>query len=376
MSWNEAVSETALVAMASEAIRKRLPPGWTLDDRGREQRQTSGSGRPDAVLHIADPWGSSAVILVEAKRRPVEAREALAQLHRWWRMLSAQEGESPGLEGSPTFMVVAPYLGPSARERLSEAGISFADSTGNIRVVINRPAAFIEAQGVSRNPWREPAPLHSLKGPRTARVVRGFLDYQAPFGTRELASAIETSPASVSRVSDLLEREAIVRRETPRGRILSVDWERLVRRWADDYDFINANEMKPWLEPRGIRTLFDRLRDADFTYAVTGSLAAVRFASVAEPRLAVIYVADPSDAADRLGLRPADTGGNVLMGPPFDSVVFERTQLAEGITYARVTQVLVDLMKGPGRGPAEAESLVEWMRGNEDTWRRPLTRTT
>ena len=77
----------------------------------------------------------------------------------------------------------------------------------------------------------------------------------------------------------------------------------------------------------------------------------------------------------RLGLRPADTGGNVLIGQPFDPVVFDRTERDGGINYARMTQVAADLMTGPGRGPAEAEGLIEWMESNEDLWRLSPTPT-
>ncbi len=362
--------------MTLETIRKRLPPGWSLSVRGFEERGWSGGLRFDATFEIRDSQGSSAVIMVEVKGRPIETRQVISMLDNWRLMLLANGEEITEGESNYAFMVVAPYVGPSARDRLSEAGVSFADSTGNIRFAVNRPAVFIEAQGATRNPWRENAPLRSLKGRRTARVVRGFLDYRPPFGTRELASETKSSAASVSRVSELLEREAIIERETPRGRILSVDWERLVRRWAVDYSFLDANGMTPWLEPRGIRTLFDRLHEAEFAYAVTGSFAAVRFAPAAEPRLAAIYAANPEDAADRLGLRRAETGGNVLIGRPFDPVAFDRTEFAEGITYVRITQALADLMTGPGRGPSEAESLVDWMRSNEETWRLQLTRTT
>lgn len=59
---------------------------------------------------------------------------------------------------------------------------------------------------------------------------------------------------------------------------------------------------------------------------------------------------------------------------PFDPVAFERAEYDDGIIYARVTQVLLDLMKGPGRGPAEA--LQEWMRDNEDIWKQSMTETT
>ena len=366
---NRAKTETSLLEKASKDIRGRLPPEWEL-------RESLGKGHVDATLKIRDPQGSSATILVEVKLNPMEARQVSPLLDTWRRMLLARSEEAPGPAGNPSLMVVAPYLGPSTRERLSEAGVSYADSTGNIKLVISRPAIFIEAHGATKNPWRENVPLRSLKGPRTARVVRGFLDYRPPFGVRELAGETGSSAASISRVSGLLEREAIINRDSPRGPILSVDWERLVRRWSIDYDFVNANAMTSWIEPRGTRSVFDRLRRSDFTYAVTGSFAAIRIAPVAEPRLVTIYAANPDVAANRLGLRPADTGGNVLLGQPFDSVVFERTQSDDGITYARATQVLVDLMKGPGRGPSEAESLVEWMRHNEEKWRLPMTKST
>ena len=89
--------------------------------------------------------------------------------------------------------------------------------------------------------------------------------------------------------------------------------------------------------------------------------------------MVTLYADDPETAAASLGLRPAETGGNVAIARPFDPVVFERTESADGITYARVTQVLLDLMTGPGRGPAEAEGLLEWMRENEKTWKLQLT---
>ena len=170
-------------------------------------------------------------------------------------------------------------------------------------------------------------------------------------------------------MAGLLEREAIVQRDRSRGPISEVDWERLLRRWALEYGFGEANGLIPCLEARGVTSLMDKLRDADFTYAVTGSFAAVRLAPVAEPRLATVYTANARDAINRLGLRPADSGANVLIGEPFDPVVFDRIEEDGGVTYACVTQVAVDLLTGPGRGPAEAESLIGWMRSNEDAWR-------
>ena len=373
---NRYISETKLVDTVVREIRDRLPSQWALLNRGEMVRVGQVINRfrmIDAILEIRDPQGLSASIVVEAKDTPVEpnrvsfAAEMLLELTR---LVSEEDGE---LDAAPVPMMLSPFLSPLARERLVAAGISYADSTGNLRLSADKPAVFIETQGQDRNPFRENRPLRSLKGSRAARAVRSFLDYRPPFGTRELAGETQNSLATVSRVSDLLIREAIIVRDSPRGRVSSVDWETLVRRWAMDYDFMKANSPTTYLEPRGSRVLFDRLREADFRYAVTGSFAAVRLAPVAEPRLVTLYANDPESAADRLRLRPAETGGNVVIARPFDPVVFERTESADGITYARVTQVLLDLMTGPGRGPAEAEALLEWMRENEETWKLQLT---
>ena len=372
---NGLYSATALLDEVAGELRRRLPPGWSLEPLGEELRAGSSGVRIDAALALTDPRGESATIIVEAKGRPLEARAVSSLLYQSQSLLDAS-AKIPGLDGCRSFMVISPFLGPSARERLADAGISYADATGNMRFVTNRPAVFVETEGADRNPWRENVPLRSLQGRRSGRVVRAFLDYRPPFGTRELGALTENAPASISRVAELLERDAIIERAGPRGAIVSVDWKRLLRRWAVDYDFSAANRMVPCLEPRGLPRLLQKLREAEFGYAITGSFAANRYAPVAEPRLATVYVADPVDAMNRLELRPADTGANMLIGQPFDPVVFDRTEQDGGITYAHMTQVAADLMTGPGRGPVEAEGLIEWMEGNEEAWRLPSTQTT
>ena len=375
MMLNDIYSETLLLGEVAAELRRRLPPDWSLERLGQDLSVGPSGSRVDAALALTDPRGETATIVVEAKGQPLEARAVNSLLYQSQRLLD-DSIEVSGPEGSRCFMVISPFLGPSAKERLADAGISYADATGNMRFITSRPAAFIETEGAVRNPWRENVQLRSLQGRRSARVVRAFLDYRPPYGTRELATLSGNAPASISRVTELLERDAIIERAGPRGAIVSVDWKRLLHRWAVDYDFSAANRMISCLEPRGLPRLFDKLRESEFRYAVTGSFAGNRYAPLAEPRLATVYVADLGDAMNRLGLRPADTGGNVLIGQPFDPVVFERTERDDGITYARVTQVAVDLMTGPGRGPAEAEGLIEWMEVNEEAWRLPSTPTT
>ena len=376
MMRNRSISETHLIETAASEIGKRLPPRWLLLDRGRNAPGQSPQGparEVDGVLEIRDPDGLSSDIMVEVKTNPLEPR-LVAFVASRLKSLFARRVESGEPETRPTILLVSTYLSPLTKERLVEAEISYADSTGNLRLAVDRPAVFIETVGAEKNPFREDRPLRSLKGGRTARVARGLLDYRTPFGTRELAAETASSPAMISRVCGLLEPDEIVTKDGRRGRIVLVDWEALARRWAADYDFASSNFLTTWLEPRGARALLGRLADASFRYAVTGSFAANRLAPVTEPRLAILYADDPEAAALSLGLRPAETGGNVLIARPFDPVVFERADYNNGITYARVTQVLLDLMTGPGRGPAEAEALLEWMRDNEDRWKLPMTK--
>ena len=103
---------------------------------------------------------------------------------------------------------------------------------------------------------------------------------------------------------------------------------------------------------------------------VTGGLAAAAFAPTAPPRLGVIWMRDAAAAAARLGLRAAESGANVLLIEPIDEGVFEGAVRRDGVWYAAPSQVAVDLLTSPGRGPAEGEELIGWMQANEEKWRR------
>ena len=120
----------------------------------------------------------------------------------------------------------------------------------------------------------------------------------------------------------------------------------------------------------GPRALLDRLREVDLEYAVTGSLAAEQKVRFAPAALASVYVRDIRRAAEALSLRPAPSGGNVVLVTPASGVAFERTWSDGPTTYAALSQVAADLLASPGRAPSEAEALIEWMEGNESAWRR------
>ncbi|MGE0454020.1 MAG: hypothetical protein AB7O37_18135 [Vicinamibacteria bacterium] len=265
-------------------------------------------------------------------------------------------------------LVWSEYLGPRTRQLLREAGVSYGDATGNLRVALDRPAVFLEATGAASDPRARRRPLRSLKGPAASRAVRALCDFREPYGVRELASRSGTSLGTLARVVDLLDREAVLVRDAA-GRIVEVLVPELIRRWAEDYELTKTNRVRYCLEPRGLEALTDRLRKAGSDYCLSASLAAARRAPVAAPRLGVVYVEDADEAMQSLGLRAVDAGANVLLAMPYDPVVFERTWEADGLRFAALSQVAVDLLTSPGRGPAEADALLEFMAAKPGSWR-------
>ena len=103
---------------------------------------------------------------------------------------------------------------------------------------------------------------------------------------------------------------------------------------------------------------------------MTGSFAAVRIAPVAPPRLLVLYVQDAETACRALDLHVTDAGANMVLIEPRDEALLREIETDDkGMRYAVLVQVAADLYTGPGRGPAEAKALLEWMAVNEEAWR-------
>jgi hypothetical protein len=239
---NFTISDNTLIREALRILRQRLPPGWKVS----EGTATSGLGPIDAEVEIAGPDRRAGVIALEARARldPKGVRP-LADATREARTTRA-------------LVVVSPYLSEGARTRLKEADIGYVDLTGNVRVIVTRPGLFIETQGASENPDREERPARSLRGPKAGRIVRALVDRRGPPGVRELAALAKIDAGYVSRVLAFLDTEALITR-VGRGRIESVDWPELLRRWARDAPLESRGDVRTYLEPRGLSALVARL---------------------------------------------------------------------------------------------------------------------
>jgi hypothetical protein len=368
-------SERELLASLETMLIDRMPDGWSVAIDREPRAQTPGQWRPDAFLVIEAPNKARARLAVEARASlyPRDTYALSSELGSLWLRPPVPKGRVASVSGVDGVLVLSRFLTSRTRTMLEDLGFSYADATGNLRIATRVPPTFIELSGAESNPWAEDRPLRSLRGPASTRVVRALLDFRPPFPLRLLAETAELPLGSASRVVSFLVSEALVER-SGRGPIESVDWKGLLRRWTQDYSLLEANRSRFFLEPRGPRALEARLREFDAPYAVTGSLAAARRAEVAPAALAAVYVPNIEKAASRLGLREAPSGGNAVLLEPLADLAFERTWDQDGITFAALPQVAADLLTSPGRGPAEAEALIEWMEGNQDAWRRPGSR--
>jgi hypothetical protein len=338
---------------AIKALQGRLPLGWRLKRSTRETRAAKGIAA-DAVVTLAGPGDQAASIIVEAKSR-LEPQNVQG--------LAGQRADS-----SRPVLVVAPFLSPRTRELLAASGLNFADLTGNIRLVLSKPALFIDARGAEENPAPAPRERRSLKGPKAGRLVRTLCDFRPPIGLRDLAKRAGVDAGYASRVVQNLIREALVTR-TGRGPITTVDWAALLRRWSEEYSPMKAGRTTFFLAPRGLQTVVDALKKLRSSYTVSGSWAANLLAPIAPARLLLCFADDVAALAKRLDLRQVDAGMNVVLAQPFDPVIAERTTKREGLVIAAPSQIAADLLTSPGRGPNEAEALIEWMRQNESAWR-------
>jgi hypothetical protein len=167
---------------------------------------------------------------------------------------------------------------------------------------------------------------------------------------------------------DFLDREALVRRDAA-GSVEDVDWVEILRRWADDYELTKRRRVTRALVARGVDAIEEGLRQSGSKYAVSGSLAARLVAPEAEARLGMMYAQDTDDVLAALRARPSDGPTNLLVIESADDTPFARSSDNDGVNYAAFSQVVVDLLSGPGRAPEEGDALLRWMAANEDRWR-------
>lgn len=342
------VSGNKFVTQIVARLSTQLPSSWRVRHKARP------GGALDLVVSARKGERAKLLLLPRASLEPADVAAAVSV---------KVPKDAIGL------LVASRYLGTRTRALLDEAGANYLDLTGNVCIRLERPALFIRTSGAERDP--NPGAdrkRRTLKGATAGRVVRFLCDVRPPYGVREVAERAETTPGYVSKLVATLGRDALIEKEG-RGAITGVDWSGLIRRWVEDYSLFESNRSQTFLDPRGLPAFEKKLKAFDGRWALTGSSAGSRLAPVAPAHLATCFVDDVEAAATSLDLRPAEAGANIVLLEPYDDVVYERMWKKGGLWYSSPSQVAADLLTSPGRGPAEGEELIRWMKENEDDWR-------
>lgn len=352
-------SNDDIAQLVATSIRECFPSTWTVAE---SFTTGTGIGFIDVSIEIEAPDRRSACLLVGVTQT-LDRRDVA-------NILDQARDVSGGTKCN--FVVAARYLSPSVRDALIDAELSFVDATGNLRIMLDSPAVFISKQGEDRDPWRRGRPRGTLKGEPAARVVRALLDYRRTWSAREIMSVAGSSSGATYRVLDYLEREDLAVKERTRYRI--GDWERLLRAWSADSPFQATSRMMTCIEPRGVDYFLEKIgTEPVIPTAITGSIAAKQWATYAPAKAVYVYVSSIREASERWGLRQNNVAPNVVLLEPrtVGDVPFRNRTIADGgYPVAAPAQVAADLLNGPGREPAEGEFLLDWMKANEETWRR------
>lgn len=352
---NDASTDTALgprperyidiYRQAAARLEACLPLGWSLStDRPR-------SPEAPTRLLITAPDGDAVSFAIVASRGVLSGDVA---------RIAAEIVESD------RGFVCAHYLSDPVRRQLDQHGISYADATGNLSVVAPRPALWVRDRGADADPWRGPGrPSGVLTGEPSDRVVRALADHVGELSVPELIKLSGASTGATYRVVEVLVERELVRR-VPRGPIVEVRWEPMLRAWAAER---KVCAVRRFSAPDGVAATRARLAErTDVLCAVTG----VGATDYADAALLEVYADDPDEFGAALGLRPVDRGGDVVVAIPWSPVVFDRMERHGGLRRVASSHLYADLLAGPFRNDDAAEHVRDRLAADESRWRRRL----
>lgn len=357
---NRLIQETSPLDEALRRVEALLPASWRLS---ATEEVTTANAQADAYVDLAGQGGEGVRFAVEVKQSgTVSTSVALAVLRDLGR-----KTELPVL-------FVSDYIGPSLRAALASEQVSFADATGWIRIVSDRPLLLLTGQGADRSPRpRTSSSVTRLNGVAASRTIRALTVVDLPCGVRQLATVAEVSPGSVSKLLATLAAEGSVDRDSS-GAVAAVRARDLVRRWIQDYSFAKSNRsVGYYIAPRGLDRTLSRLTDQG-GITLTGAAAARRLlpastTSVVPLRLLALYTASPATLAREQKLIPADPPtANLVIATPQDPSILPDPDGGH-VALAPAALVLADLLTLPGRADAEADQLLDALAATNSAWR-------
>lgn len=294
--------------------------------------------------------GRSRTLVVEAKSsgQPLRTREAVDQLKR---MIAGS-----GLSGAyPVF--VAPFISEGSAGICREYDIGYLDLVGNCRFAFDN--VYLERVSPD-NKYKEQRGQASLFTPKSSRIIRLMLGATRAWRVQQLAGEAEVSIGLVSRVKQQLqEREWL---ESTKDGIKLSDPEQVLKAWAQAYSY-KKNEVGEYYTMAGSddseAAVAKWCKENGVRYALTGFSGARLSAPRVRYNRSTIYVdSKMEDLANDTGLKPVETGGNVLLLRPYDEGVFQGSRILYETRVVSSAQLYLDLRSMPGRGEEAAEEVL------------------
>lgn len=252
---------------------------------------------------------------------------------------------------------IAPYISPDAGKICEEAGIGYLDLAGNC--LLSFETIYIRQTGAP-NPKVQKRDLRSLYSPKAERILRAMLNEpRRTWKVAELAQAVDVSLGQVANVKKLLaDREWLGVNNT--GMYLSEPGA-LLDDWSKAYNY-NRNQIYEFYSLTEPAKTEARLAEACerlcIRYALTSFSGAIRIAPMVRYNRAVAYVqGDLSVIAAEAGIKPVDSGPNVILLTPYDEGVFYAAEPIGGIMTATPVQVYLDVISSRARGQEAADAI-------------------
>ena len=346
------ISNGDIGTLETELLRSlpRLLPSLrvTRTSRGRG----TGSSPAGLLVDVTTPMGKRRrlVVGVRVAEPPSRVRDTLRRLKG---AVTRQPSGYPVLASS--------FFSPRVREICREEGVGYLDLAGNCFLRLDH---FYLEKIVEKNPFPIPGRPPSLFSPVSSRILRALLEEpQRPWTVTELSQATGTSLGQTSNVTRRLLDEAYLTKAQRRLRLaqpaaLLDAWREHSSSAATAYHAYYSFERTP--DPLMARVAAVA-QAKSWRYALT-SFAAASLVAPFVHGVGVVQWYVPDGAAveewvQALDLRPAESGPNVILRVPYDSGVFYRTQIVQGLSLVGNIQLYLDLSHESARAREQAEFL-------------------
>jgi hypothetical protein len=294
------------------------------------------------------PW----TLIIQAKSlgQPLAIRGATLQLRHDLSLLSGNNKYG---------VIVAPFISPESARICEDAGMGYADLSGNARIAFSN--VYIETRA-AENAFKQRKETKSLFSNKAQRIVRVLLQGPLhPWKVSALANAAQVSLGWVSAVKqELLAQEWAVNESQglmlTRPSALLDEWVK-VDRWKERTEIRQYSSI--YFEPIDVAKRLEKALGKT-RHAFTQWFAARLRQPYTETPVVTAYVDDwPDEGSLELivSARRVTEGGRIWLVKPRDEGVFFPSQKKDGFELVSDAQIYLDLLGAGLRADEQAAEL-------------------